>query len=343
MFHLDANYLAPEQILGQPLDARTDLYALGVILYQLFTGRLPFEKADVELLHAHLTHVPEPPCESNPKVSRLLEHLIMRLLAKQPQQRYSGAQQVRRILASSLQGGGEGRSLTQRALVGRAHQVETLRTWWREAEAGHGQLIFMTGEPGVGKTSLAEELGARADAAVTLTGHCEDGQRIPYRPFGEALRAYFATVPPELFDADARGLIGNFAGLVPELHRLLPDLPEPPALEPQHEQLRLLSNLTQFIRQATRLRPWLLILEDLQWADQSSLDLLLYLGRHLPEMALCIVGIYRDGEIGPEHPLQTVLQQLAPTPGYRLLAVDRLGEAAVAGLLGQLWDPTVPD
>lgn len=106
--------------------------------------------------------------------------------------------------------------------------------------------------------------------------------------------------------------------------------------------MRLISSLTQFIKQATQNRPWLLILEDLQWVDEGSLELLRYLSRHLREMSLMIVGTYRDMEVESEHPLRMALRDLDQTPAYRHLPLDRLSQADVTQLLVYLWDPTVP-
>ncbi len=344
MIFSTASHLAPEQILGQPLDARTDLYALGVILYQLFTGRLPFEGSDQEVMQAHLEQAPTPPCELNPHLSHPVEHLILKLLAKNPNDRYASAQQTRRISSSLIFSTGESPQSSVRGLVGRERQLLTLQSCWDQAQAGHGQLAFITGEPGIGKTSLAQQIAAQSEAAVLLVGHCQEqeGSRA-YHPFAEALRAYFATVPPEIFAEEAHHLLGNFAHLVPGLRQAVPNLPEPPSLEPKQEQLRLIASLTQFIKRATQIRPWLFILDDLQWADHSSVELLRYLGRHLPEMSLFMLGIYRDLELEADHPLRAALRDLSSSPTYRHLPLDRLSRADVAQLLGDMWSPQVPD
>ncbi len=100
LLFLAAPWLAPEQILGQALDARTDLYALGVILYQMFTGSLPFEGTDQEVMRAHLLLSPHSPRELNPHISSSLEHAILKLLSKDPDDRYASAQQARDVLSS---------------------------------------------------------------------------------------------------------------------------------------------------------------------------------------------------------------------------------------------------
>jgi predicted ATPase len=136
---------------------------------------------------------------------------------------------------------------------------------------GRGQLAFLTGEPGIGKTRLAQQVSGLIKPPVLLIGRCQEPEGSPtYYPFTEALRTYFATVPPEFFDTEIRALLGNFTRLVPELRQWLPSLAEPVPLEPKQEQLRLMSSVTQFIKRATEERPWLLILDDLQWADRSS-------------------------------------------------------------------------
>ncbi|NJN98964.1 MAG: protein kinase, partial [Anaerolineales bacterium] len=149
MLFLTASHLAPEQILGQPLDARTDLYALGIILYQLFTGRLPFEGSEHEILQAHLEQPPIPPRQLNPNLSHSIEHLILKLLAKNPSDRYGSAKQARRIASGLISSGGEGHLSGQHPLVGREHQLQRLRSCWVEVQAGCGQLALITGEPGI--------------------------------------------------------------------------------------------------------------------------------------------------------------------------------------------------
>lgn len=344
LLHLNAPYLAPEQILGQPLDARTDLYALGVILYQLFTGHLPFSGSDTEILQAHLRKAPRPPRELMPQLSLSLEHLIRKLLAKNPNDRYASAQQARLISSSLLIHGDEPNQQTP-LLVGRATQLKALRECWEEAQSGHGQLVFITGENGVGKTSLAQQAAAQCQPPVLLSAQCQEIAGGPaYQLFAAVLQNYFATVPPECKEDECRWLIGNFIHLIPQGRKMLPEIPAPPALELEQEQLRLMSSMTQFIKIATQERPWMILLDDLQWADNSSLELLHYLGRHLPGMALMIVGIYRESDVASEHLLHQTLRDLSAYPGYLQLALERLEEEAVEQLLTQfLQQPAPPE
>jgi predicted ATPase len=341
---LNAHYLAPEQILGQPLDAHSDLYALGIILYQLFTGQHPFMGNELAILQAQLTQDPTLPQQLAAQISPSINHLILKLLAKSPNGRYASAQQVGRILSNLISSTGEIARSGTHTLVGREKLVQKLEASFAEVQAGYGQLAFITGEPGIGKTSLARQVAAQSKMPVVLNGQCreeEGGQ--PYQPFSQALKAYFTTVPPELFDEEARQLMSHFTWLIPELRQLIPDLPEPATLEPQQEQVRLMTSIAHFIKRATHLRPWLLILDDLQWVDDSSLELLRYLGRHLPQMSLFIIGIYRATEVGRTHQLQAAIRDFGRTSNYHHLTLDRLSEDDVAELLGSLWTFPVPD
>lgn len=341
--YLTAAYLAPEQILGQPLDARTDLYALGVIFYQLFTGQLPFTGSDQEVMRAHLFEAPCPPRELNHQLTPSLEHLILKLLAKNPNNRYVSAEQARNVSSSLLLNLGDATRQNREQLVGRESELQALLACWKEAQIGRGQLAFITGEPGIGKTSLVKQFAEQTVPPVMLMGHCQEPEGGPaYHPFIELLRSYFVTVPPELYDAEANHFLGYFSRLVPEVRQLLPHLPEPAPLEPKQEQLRLMSNLTHFIKLATQERPWLIIIENLQWADQSSLELLRYLGHHLSSMALFIIGTYRDVDLMPGHPLLTTLRDLSTYATYHHFPMNRLSQSDLSQLLLNIWKQSVP-
>ncbi len=342
--YVQATHLAPEQILGQPLDVRTDLYALGVILYQMFTGKLPFAGADREVMQAHLAQAATPPREHNANISRSMGHLVMKLLAKNPNERYASVRQTLQISSSLMSDTGQPGQPGRQILLGRTQQLHTLRERWLEAEAGRGQLVFISGEPGIGKTSLALQMARQSEAPIVLVGQCQEQEgRLAYQPFSQALQAYVTMVPPEISDPEIRRWLSHFSHLVPELKQIVPDLPVPAELEPQQAQLRLMSSMTQFIKRATQGRSWFLLLDDLQWIDEGSVELLRYLARQIPEMSLMIVGTYRDTEVGSDHLLQKVLRDLGQSSEFRQLSLDRLDQTDVTQLLGHLWDPGVPE
>ena len=345
LLHVAPAYLSPEQILGQPLDSRTDLYALGVILYRLFTGQLPFEGDDNQVMRAHLHDAPPAPKSLNPELSRSIEHLILKLLAKDPNERYVSAMQVREIFSGIGFGVRDETVQTSRQhLVGRRLQLETLRTRWLAAAAGHGQMVFLTGEPGIGKSTLARQAALRNNHSVVLQGHCvTDECRPAYQPFAEILGEYFATVPSVLADPAMRQSLANISALAPNLKQMVPDLPEPPHIEPQHAQLRLITSLAQLIKRATEDLPWFLILEDLQWIDEASVEVLRFLSSHLSDMNVLVVATYRDLEVGSDHPLQSVLREMDHTPACLHLPLDRLTKTDAVHLLVHLWAPEVPD
>jgi predicted ATPase len=295
-------------------------------------------------MKSHLRQAPRPPRPLNPHISASLEHLILKLLAQNPNDRYASAQQVRRILSNLLLDTEHATRPRIRLLVGREKQAQALRACWNEAQAERGQLAFITGEAGIGKTRLAQQVAAQSHPPVLLIGRCQETTGRPaYELFTEVLRAYLATIPPEFFKAEARQLLSNFTPLIPEIPQMLPDLHIPPPLEPKQEQLRLMTSLMQFIRHATVERPWFLILEDLQWADRSSLELLLYLGRHLPSMPIFIIGTYRDTEVGRGHPLLETLRGLRSHPTYRHFHLERLTQEEVGHVLTYIWQRSVPD
>ncbi len=344
LFFMTAAYLAPEQILGQPLDARADLYSLGVILYELFTGQLPFTGTESEVLQAHLHRAPCPPRELNPELSLSLEHLLLKLLSKNPNDRYASAQQAQRISSSLLIHSNINGSPRNVLLVGRTEQRQRLRAAWEQAITGKGQLVFVTGEPGIGKTSLVQQVAAQCQPPMLVRAQCQEPQRsTPYQLFSDVLRSYFATVPPEFYQEPMQQYLGNFKRIVPELAQMLPDLPAPPALGPEEEQLRLMASLTEFIRQATSERPWLLILDNLQWADSSSLELLRYLARHVATLSLLLVGIYSDSEVERGHLLRETLRDLSAQPSYQQITLGRLTLEDVRQVLYCIWKDTAPD
>ena len=343
-------YMPPEQATGRQADARSDLYSLGAMLYEMAAGRPPFLGDDaVAVISQHINMPPVAPSWHNPEVPRALETLIMRLLAKAPQERPESAaavaQELRRIRESSteqlaipppaapaadLQGVEWGR------FVGRREEMDQLKAALENALSGRGSLVMIVGEPGIGKTRLAEEFGLYASlrGAQVLTGRAYEGEvALPYRPFVEAFRQYVQGRPDPLLRQELGEGAPEVAKLVSEVRRRFPDIPEAPPLEPDAERLRLFESVSAFVRNAAAANPLVLLLDDLHWADKPSLLLLRYLARSVAGQRVLVLGAYRDVELDRTHPLSEVIATLRREQLYRRLLLRGLSEEDVLALL----------
>jgi predicted ATPase len=340
-----ARYLAPEQVLGHPIDARTDLYALGIILYELFTGQPLFEGSDQEVMEQHRSIRPRPPRELNPRLSRSLEHLILKLLDKDPNRRYVTARQVRRILTNMTltvshsplsQAFGSHR---WPALVNRQEPLQRLLELWAETRQGQGQLVLIAGEAGIGKTRLTQELADRVGEATLLFGRCRPPESSPaYQPFIEALKTYFATTPTPIAQKQVGQVLSEAGHFIPEIQQIMPNFilqhPSPEFRPPAF-------SLAEAIAQVAVECPWLIILDDLQWADPSSLRLLDYLARHCRQLPLMIVAAYRsDG--GDQSSLPETLSLWSSYPACTSMVLGHLAEQEVKQLLEYIWQQAPP-
>jgi DNA-binding CsgD family transcriptional regulator len=220
--------------------------------------------------------------------------------------------------------------------VGRDAELAALTADLEAALAGRGGMVLLAGEPGIGKTRLAEELAAQARArgALVLWGRCWEGQGAPaFWPWVQVVRAYVQTADPAALRHEMGAGAADIAQLVPTLREHLPDLPTPPPTEPEAARFRLFDSLTGFLRAAAARRPLLLVLDDLHWADVPSLALLRFLGRELEDSGLLVVGCYRHTEVDRGHPLLGTLADLTRGQHHRRLLLGGLDQPEVASFV----------
>ncbi|MFB3118911.1 MAG: AAA family ATPase, partial [Stenotrophomonas maltophilia] len=190
--------------------------------------------------------------------------------------------------------------------------------------AGHGRLVMLAGEPGIGKTRIAQELAFRADAqgVVVLWGRCVDEEGAPpYWPWIQPLRAYIQQAGAEQLSVEMGRGAATIAGIVAELRDKLPGLETPPDLEPEAARFRLFDSISTFLKNASQSQPIMLVLDDLHWADRSSLLLLQFLAPEIAGSSLLVIGTYRDVELSRQHPLSETLAQLSRSAGGRFQRV----------------------
>jgi eukaryotic-like serine/threonine-protein kinase len=316
------SYMAPEQALGKAVDARADLYALGVLLYELTTGRLPFTGSDPLAVVSQHVHAPVvPPRVLRPNLPQPLERVILRLLEKSPSARFASANETAAALRNSLtetevtdDAAGAVAildALSRGRLVGRAEELAEARQLWRRALEGHGHAVLLSGEPGAGKTRLAREITIQAavDGAVVLSGGCYEYEATtPYLPFVEAFRRL---VREQKDDEVLRTMLGDaapqIAKLAPELEARLGPFPARTELPPHEERLLFFDAVSQVFSNLARKSGLLFYADDLHWADRGTLWLLGHLLRQMREERVLIVGCYRETELDRAHPLAHAL------------------------------------
>jgi serine/threonine protein kinase/tetratricopeptide (TPR) repeat protein len=316
-------YLSPEQIRGELVDARADLYALGCIMYESLVGQAPFPgSAPHVVIAAHLHNEPQPPSRLVQGIPLALEELVLKLLLKSPHERIGQAEDVDAALAD-LGGKQPFSSTSERVsqpylfrprLSGRSAQLAQLDARRDRAVKGQGALVLVGGESGVGKTFLAAEAAQRAEMAKfrVITGDCSpatgtsdaDITRTPLQPLRRLLE-YIGDRCREGGEDTTRRLLGDHGSLLAKYEPTLAFVPghhlglEPPEAPPAVARARVLAALEDTLAAVAADAPLLIIIDDLQWADDLSLDFLRALASdRLGRIRVLLIGTYRSDEAG---------------------------------------------
>lgn len=355
-------WLAPEQIRGEAGDARSDLYAFGLILYHLVMGRHPFDAETDALMTAHqLQSTPLNPRALRPEISRSLEHLMLKLLMKRPAERYNTAEEVRRALSVLAQAGTGFEQVvsaiqTSAEVVGRETEQRRLGEFLRLALSGHLQVIFLAGDVGIGKTAIAQWAcnQARTQGARILYGRCLNvDTQVPYHPFIELIAAYARDTQGDqlrrLFASNPA--VRHLTSLVPALSGYLPpyaraELAMGSVDQPSEaEQRNLLSRaLVELFSTVALNEPVIVLIDDLHWADGETLRVFNYIVQSLaPDLPVLFLTTYRNNELPAGHPLPRIRQVLSRSAAFHELQVGPLTAGAVRQQLSNLLERPVPE
>jgi hypothetical protein len=342
-------YMPPEQALGGEVTPRADLYSLGCMLYEMITGRPPFVSDNpTAVISQHINTPPVAPSWLSDACPQDLEEIVLRLLAKDPGERPASAEEVLAALervdpAEKSASHSESNVLDRLALgvfVGREKELERLRKAFDNAVAGHGGLVMLVGEPGIGKTRTTKELEtyARMRGAQVLWGRThESAGAPPYWPWLQAGNQYTAAHVDDLAT-----LIGPQmpTGAVSELTRIFPwlksfpNVQEPEEIaDPEVAQFRLFDAYTSYLRAIANQAPLVIALDDLHWADKPTLQMLQHVARELSRMRVLIVANYRDTDITRQSALSETLALLNRESGFDRIVLRGLSRNEVAAYI----------
>jgi predicted ATPase/GAF domain-containing protein/tRNA A-37 threonylcarbamoyl transferase component Bud32 len=361
-------YMSPEQTgrMNRAVDRRTDLYSLGVTLYELLTGALPFPWTDAdELTHSHIARSPTPPHTRATEVPQAVSDVVMKLLAKMPEERYQSARGLKADLERCLAAWSEsgrvdrfplgqedrtGELRVPQKLHGREREAAVLLAAEGRARRGATEIVFISGDEGVGKSALANELQkpiASHGGAFIRAEFDPSRREIPLAPVAHALRDRVRQIlaePAAALDAWRRALLEAVGtngkllfSLIPELELVLGPQPDAPALGGSEAQNRFERLMRRFVRAlATPAHPLVFLLEDLQWADPASIRLLVLLRTDLESKHTLLVGTYRESEVDEGHPLRAAQSEIKQAGGATTaIALRPLDPGAVTALLAE--------
>jgi predicted ATPase len=322
----DYTYVSPEQTgrINRMPDERSDLYALGMIFYEMLSGSLPFHAQSTEdWIHVHLAALPKPLRELRSNMEGSLEAVIMKLLSKRPEERYQSAYGLLTDLkrcASSMEETGEiisfeiaradeaSRFRLPQTLFGREKEERALREAFEQARAGASSFVFVSGNAGSGKTVLVRELRTlvRMDGGRFISGKCDELNRdIPFSSLLQALRSLIRRIWSESPEraVKLKGQLTEALGqgaavivqLLPEAAELLDEIPAIETLHPAEAVIRFHRLVPIFIKVfVDKQHPLVIFLDDLQWADPATIDVLRTIVHDKARPGLLVIGAFRE-------------------------------------------------
>lgn len=335
------SYIAPEQTgrVNRKVDARSDLYSLGITFFELFTGKLPYVSDDpLELIHFHLAREIPGASNLNSQVPEMISRILAKLMAKDAEDRYQTTQglyadlircrdefsRFRKIAAFEL--GAEdhsGKLRIPQQLFGREEEIKMMLSSFEQVRQGGTELLLVAGYSGIGKTALIAELykPVTAARAYFVAGKFEQYQRsIPYFAILQAMAEFCNRLLTESEDK-LRAWKGKIeqhlnqqgkvlTDLIPGLEKIIGPQPDVDRLENQESQYRLRLVFQQFIKSiCSEDHPVVLFGDDLQWADVESLNLIVSLITEQKIPYLMVIGAYRDNEVNAGHPLLAMIER----------------------------------
>ncbi|MCT7977852.1 trifunctional serine/threonine-protein kinase/ATP-binding protein/sensor histidine kinase [Laspinema olomoucense] len=335
-------YMSPEQTgrMNRAIDYRTDLYSLGITFYELLTGQLPFQaKTPLEWVHQHIAKKPIPPDVCNSEIPAVLSEIVMKLIAKTPEDRYQSAWGVKVDLEMCLhqlqtqgsidlfriaQSDRTGKIASPRKIYGRDRELAILQSTFTRISQGPRETLLIAGHSGIGKSALVQQLQPwiRQHNGYFISGKFDRyKQNIPYRAllsaFQELIRQRL-TEPQDILEEFTqtleKALSTNgkiIADVIPEIELVLGEQPAISDLSPTESQARFHRTFKAFVEVFTQAKhPLVLVLDDLQWADSASLKLIHLLMTEPDSKYLLLVGTYRSNEVDTTHGLISTLNQM---------------------------------
>ncbi|MBL1203308.1 MAG: AAA family ATPase [Nostoc sp. GBBB01] len=339
------SYLSPEQTgrMNRGIDYRSDFYSLGVTLYELLTGELPFESNEpIELVHCHIAKLPNPLVDKREEIPQVLSDIVMKLMAKNPEDRYQSALGLKFDLENclvQLQQTGNidpfiigqrdlcDRFIIPEKLYGRENEVQQLLAAFERVAVGSSELMLVAGFSGIGKTAVVKEVHK---PIVKKRGYFIKGKFDQFNrsiPLSAFVQAFRNLVEQILTQSDSQiaqwknkiiGELGENAQVIieviPALEIIIGKQPPIPELSGTAAQNRFNLLLTKFIQIfASGEHPLVIFLDDLQWADAASLKFLQLLMNEVNLEHLLLIGAYRDNEVSLAHPLILILDEIRKT------------------------------
>ncbi len=335
-------YMSPEAtgILKKPVDERSDIYSLGIVFYELVTGRRPYDGRDTStLIYQHIAQEPPLLRELNASIPPVIERIILRLMAKDPFERYQSVSGLLADLEEYLRQRRDGTEVPDfeiarsdrlkelsfvTRLVGREKELGILREAITRSLESKGSFSLVHGDPGAGKTRLIDEVRGHVHSVggtFVRGGGSRSDARIPFEVFSEALRAYVRWLKragrkeQESAVKRMREAFGELGGevvkIVPEIVELIGEPPELVEMEAEKARIRFLITVTDFILSlGAPQRPLVLFLDDLQWADEGSIELLERIGEKVGDHPIAVLVSFRDKEVDGNHPLMHAIGKL---------------------------------
>ncbi|MBP7736688.1 MAG: SpoIIE family protein phosphatase [Spirochaetes bacterium] len=332
-------YMSPEQTgrINRPIDHRTDLYSLGVSFYEMLTGSVPFTSKDpLDILYCHIAREPVPPDRLNGDIPDIISDIILKLLAKNGEDRYNSsyglksdleecARQLKKYRKINRFDLGHddysNRFILPRALIGREREKSLMMDAFNRVCQGAVEMVVVTGPQGVGKSSLVSELEkmtAGQNGYFISSKYEMTRQSVPYSALIHSFQKLMLRILAEGEERVSRwrncimrALGSNcrvMIDVIPELEMIIDRQPDLPEIDPEKSQYRFKLVLGEFIRVFTkREHPLVIFLDDLQWADAASLQLISRLMNDYTTGYLLLIAAFRDSEVGPDHPLTGVL------------------------------------